>query len=329
MTAAITDFSQFTRLRSGAERNDPEALREVARQFEALFLETILKNMRAGELAEPLFGDSDQLDTYRELMDQQLAFDMARGRGIGFADMLVRQLGGDGDPPRPTSENRYLPAVPVSPNTPRFEPTPLAGHERAAPATGQTPAAADVVARATVVGGAGISAGGVAPEAQGWDDPRRFVRDLWPHAERVAKRLDVAPEGIVAQAALETGWGRHVMTGGDGASSHNLFGIKAGRDWPGSSVGRSTIEYSDGLARRRVEQFRAYEDISANFEDYARLIEANPRYSAVRGQGRDVAAFASALQDGGYATDPLYAAKIVRVLESETMRDALAGLKAE
>jgi flagellar protein FlgJ len=294
MTAAITDFSQFTRLRSGAERNDPEALREVARQFEALFLETILKNMRAGELAEPLTGESDQLDTYRGLMDQQLALDMARGRGIGFADMLVRQLGGDGDPPRPTSESLYsskrsaavLPAVAVARHPPL-------------------------------------------PPPASWDDPGRFVRDLWPHAERVARRLDVAPEGIVAQAALETGWGRHVMTGGDGASSHNLFGIKAGRDWPGSSVGRATLEYSDGLARRRVEQFRTYDDISDNFDDYARLIEANPRYSAVRGQGRDVAAFASALQDGGYATDPLYAAKIVRVLESETMQQALGGLKAE
>jgi peptidoglycan hydrolase FlgJ len=327
MTAAITGFSQFAQLKASAERDDPEALRAVAREFEALFLETILKNMRAGELAEPLFGESDQLSMYREMMDSELARNMAEGRGIGFSDMLVRQLGGETNPPRPASETFRLLTPPVRSAPISLEPV---GHERdghplerarnghgAEPADQLLPGLAPSAA----------ATDSESPAASVWPDPQSFVRDLWPHAERVAERLDVAPEAILAQAALETGWGAHVMRRGDGLSSHNLFGIKAGPDWPGGSVGRATVEYVDGLAQRRVEQFRAYNDISETFDDYARMIEENRRYSAVPGTGSDVTGFAEALQDGGYATDPLYAAKIVRVLGSETMQSALASLK--
>jgi flagellar protein FlgJ len=316
MTVAINDFAQFTRMRSEADQNDPAALREVARQFEALFLETILKNMRAAEISSPIFGDSDQMKMYREMTDQQLAINMTEGSGIGFADMLVRQLGGDstsGSAPTSTA-NFLLSAVPRQPSVRRSE------------SAGSLPAAATPVAPLTH--SAPVTPGAPASRSPGrWTDPASFVRELWPHAERVARRLDVAPEGIVAQAALETGWGAHVIEGGDGGSSHNLFGIKAGGDWDGDSVSRSTLEYADGIAQRRVDQFRAYGDISATFDDYTRLIEGDQRYSEVRGKGQDVAGFATALQEAGYATDPLYAAKIVRVLHSETMQAALGELK--
>ena len=284
MTTAITDFAQFSTLRAGAQENDPAVLREVASQFEALFTQTILKNMRAGELADPLFGDSDQHEMYQDMMDQQLAMEMSSGRGIGLAEMLVRQLGGEPGSVSATAESFSLSAPP-----------------RLAASRGEPM----------------------------WASPDAFARDLWPHAERVARELNVAPEALLAQAALETGWGEHVMKRSNGVSSYNLFGIKAGRDWSGSSVSRSTLEYTDGIARRSVEKFKAYPDISATFDDYVELIAGNPRYESVRDHGADTAGFATALQHSGYATDPSYARKIDAVVRGETMQAILGLLKID
>jgi flagellar protein FlgJ len=283
MTAAISGFSQFAQLRNGAEQHDPAALREVASQFEALFVEMIFKDMRAAKLADSPFGGGEQQEMYMEMLDQQFAESIASGRGIGFADMLVQQLGGGVQPVAATSERFLQPAI-----------------------------ASNVPAR-----------------SPHWSSPDEFVRDLWPYAERLAKRLSVEPEAILAQAALETGWGEHVLLRKNGASSNNLFGIKASGDWSGGSVARQTIEYVDGVAERRLEQFRAYPDLASTFEDYAALIENDPRYSAVPGAHGDIHGFATALQQAGYATDPLYAAKIERIHASETMRDAIGKLKIQ
>lgn len=284
MTAAITDFTQFSTLRAGAEKNDPEVLREVAGQFEALFLQTILKNMRASELADPLLGDSDQHEMYQGMMDQQLAMEMSSGRGIGLAEMLVRQLGGEPGSISATREVFSLAAPPRS------------------------------------------SVGNAEPT---WADPDAFARDLWPHVNGVARELNIAPEALLAQAALETGWGAHVMERANGESSYNLFGIKAGRDWTGDSVARSTLEYSGGVARRSVERFKVYPDVAATFKDYVQLIKENPRYEKVRDNGADSVGFANALQESGYATDPAYARKIGGLVQGKTLRAAISGLKIE
>lgn len=266
MTAAITDFNHFTTLRAAAEKNDPAALREVAGQFEALFVQTILKNMREASLAEPIFGQSNQHEMYQDMLDKQYALEMSSGRGIGLAEMLVRQLGGEG--------GRI-----------RVESSPV------------------------------------------WSGPQDFANNVWPHAQTAAKKLNVAPEALLAQAALETGWGEHVMPRPDGTSSFNLFGVKASRNWSGASVSKPTIEYSDGTVRRELAQFRAYPDIKAAFDDYVDLIGGQPRYDSVRNHGSDAVAFADALQASGYATDPKYAQKINAIVDSDTMRDALVGLK--
>ena len=282
MTAAITDFSQFTGLRARAEQNDPAVLREAAGQFEALFIQTMLKNMRDTALADPIFGQSDQHEMYQDMMDKQLSLEMAAGRGIGLADMLVRQLGG---------EVSDLPTPPVG----------LASSPMAA-------------------------SGSAVPQ---WNSPSDFVRDIWPYARRAARKLNVAPVAILAQAALETGWGEHVMRRANGASSFNLFGIKADSRWPGDSVSKATLEYADGVAKRETARFRTYPDVGATFDDYIETIGNEARYQSVRGRGSDVGAFAEALQQSGYATDPLYAKKITNIAESSTMRDALNELKMD
>ncbi len=290
MTAAVTDFSQFAALRKGAERQDPATLRAVAGQFEALFIETMLKNARDASLGDPIFGQSDQHDMYRGLLDRQLSVEMASGRGIGLAELLVRQLGGESG-------------------------APAAGGE---PGSGafRLPASAPVTA-----------ASGTAGAPSGWSGPLEFARAVWPHALAAARKIGVAPEAILAQAALESGWGQQVMQLADGSSSFNLFGIKAGPDWQGPTAVRPTVEYVDGIARRETARFRAYPGLSETFDDYARLLGEHPRYASVRGRGDDTRGFAQALQSAGYATDPAYADKITRVLASGVLKQALGALK--
>ncbi len=291
MTAAITDFNQYTDLRTAAGKNDPAALREVAGQFEALFLQTMLKNMREASLGDPLFGDNDQHKMFQGMMDQQLSLEMASGNGIGLADMLVRQLGADSEP-KPGGKVEFD----------------LSGIAR----TTKTTRAAPITAIA---------------EQPDWSDAEKFAHDLWPHAERAARRLNVAPEAVLAQAALETGWGAHVMQNRDGSSSFNLFGIKAAAGWSGDSVSRSTLEFEGGVPRREIAQFRAYEDVAASFDDYVDMISTNPRYELVGGHGSDVGGFATALQESGYATDPAYADKLRNIAQGETMKRAMHSLK--
>ena len=278
MTAAITDFEQFTALRAGANQRDPAVLEEVAGQFEALFIETLMKNMRSASLGEPIFGKSDQHEMYQEMLDKQFALEMAGGKGIGLKDLLIRQLGG-----RPSQAIAGITTESMTRND--AEDTPM------------------------------------------WSKPADFIRDIWPHAERAAKKLNVAPEGLVAQAALETGWGKHVMRQADGTPSHNLFGIKANSSWTGPTAVKPTLEYRGGVATHEMAKFRSYPDIGAMFQDYVDVVGGQPRFEDVRNHGDDVAAFANALQKSGYATDPDYASKINGVLTGQTMQDALSALK--
>ena len=281
MVAPAYDVSQYTDLRRMAGNNDPAALREVAGQFEALFLQTMLKSMRDASVGDPIFGESDQFEMYQGMLDQQIALEMASGKGIGLADMLVRQLGGE-------------PAAGSYPSSP------VAGSYPGSPAASRTAV---------------------------WDSPESFAKDVWPHAERVAGELGVAPEAVLAQAALETGWGQHVMAGRDGSSSFNLFGIKAGGSWNGDVVAQRTLEFEAGTPRQELARFRSYSDVATTFDDYAALLRDNPRYSNVGGQQDDVRGFGDALQQAGYATDPNYARKIEDVANSPTMERVLDSLK--
>lgn len=141
---------------------------------------------------------------------------------------------------------------------------------------------------------------------------RRFIEQVRPHAQAAALQLGVDERSVIAQAALETGWGTAQPADGGGAS-HNLFGIKAGGRWQGASVTSATTEYVGGAAGREQARFRAYGSVAENLDDYVRLLSDSPRYAAALNTGADVRAFASALQRGGYATDPRYAEKLVAV----------------
>jgi flagellar protein FlgJ len=130
-----------------------------------------------------------------------------------------------------------------------------------------------------------------------------FVQQLEPYAQQAAAQLGVGADTIIAQAALETGWGQHV-------AGNNLFGIKAGSGWDGASMSARTTEFSQGSANRVAQPFRAYSSLEQGVNDYVTLLQRSPRYQQALGTGNDVTAFATGLAQGGYATDPDYVQKL-------------------
>ena len=291
-----TDFSGLAALRARAREDKDAALDEVSRQFESLFLQMMLKSMRDASLGGGLM-DSKQSEFYRDMYDKQIAVDMAQKQGIGLADVLKRQLGGGISAQySDLSPEEYL-GMPIT----------------ARPVNG---ADAATVARRSVDTPAAFDG-----------SPEAFVDALWPVAEQAAAKINLPPEALLAQAALETGWGRHVMQHGTGDSSHNLFGIKADSRWQGDKVMVSTLEYRDGVALNTRANFRAYESFEHSFSDYVDFVQRNPRYRQALAQTNDPKAYFSALQEAGYATDPAYAQKIQRILDSESMQRAAQSAK--
>ncbi|MFP1679515.1 flagellar assembly peptidoglycan hydrolase FlgJ [Alloalcanivorax sp. C16-2] len=299
------DVQGLDRLKRGAARDPGGALRETAEQFESLFLHRMIKAMRdAGPRADLL--DSSQTRFYESLFDQQLSQHLA-GRGVGLADQLVAQLSDRAGIPKGTP--RALPGVS------RAE----GGAATDGAATGRELAGTDRADR---------SARAEAPRppllaaANPPATPEAFVDQLAGPARDAERRTGVPAPLILAQAALETGWGRHRITTEDGADSHNLFAIKAGTGWQGKTTDVTTHEYIDGQRVKRVERFRVYDSYQEAFADHGRLLTGNGRYAGVlRADSADQAA--RALQDGGYATDPAYADKLVAVM------DRIGGIAAE
>lgn len=274
-------------LKLDAKQNSPEALKVAARQFEAVFMNMLLKSMRETTSQDGLF-DSEQTRMYTSMLDQQLSQSMA-SRGIGLADVMVRQLSrAVTDAVDPAAEAQAFPL-----NADRALPLD-------APPAAQTAAPAAAPA---------ASSGGDVPAHVG-----DFVQRMLPHAQSASAATGIPAHFMVGQAALETGWGRQAIRGADGADSHNLFGIKAGAGWKGRTVDIVTTEYVNGQPVRQVDTFRAYDSYADAFRDYADLLRGNARYQSVIAQGGDAAGFAQGLQQAGYATDPAYARKLAGVI---------------
>ena len=160
-----------------------------------------------------------------------------------------------------------------------------------------------------------------------WQEPAQFVADLWPEARAAAPKLGVSPGLLIAQAALETGWGKHTMKFDDGRSAFNLFGIKAGPDWSGPSLQRASLEFADGVLSSRVSRFRAYASPAESLADYVDFIHRSPRYAGALQAGGDDQAYIRAIHRAGYATDPDYADKVISILRGDLMSLSLAQLE--
>ncbi|HZT03888.1 MAG TPA: flagellar assembly peptidoglycan hydrolase FlgJ [Steroidobacteraceae bacterium] len=338
-------------LKQAAANQSPQALREAAVQFESLFTSMVLKSMRAASFKDPIFG-SDQEDLYQEMYDDQVAAEMSKGKGLGLADMLVQQLrrGGIGGadsagatPSQPLSQSAAGAGTTGSTAANRLMGVTTGGGSRAgasanASASADANASADASASADARTSANALAAATGSTASALSattgtascptsaQQAEFARALWPDAQQAARQLGVSPVTLLAQAALETDWGRKVPQNAGGATSNNLFGIKATSGWTGSAVTNSTREFSGGRASTVSAAFRSYDSAGHCFQDYVELLRSNPRYEAALGTGNDVQAFGSALQQGGYATDPAYASKLTAV--AGTMAHALTRAAA-
>jgi flagellar protein FlgJ len=284
--ALAADARSLGALKAQAGQNTPESIQQAAKQFESLFMRELIKSMREATMKSGLM-DSPGGDLGADLLDQQFAVQMS-GQPGGLSDLIAKQL----------SRQMGNPEEPVKPKVS----TP--------PSVSATPPAAK--AKIAAVATATYGAHGVAPASAS----SNFVKRHGDAADRVAKATGLPAGFMLGQAGHETGWGKHEIKLKDGTPSFNLFGIKAGPKWTGKVAEVTTTEYVDGVAKKTVAKFRAYDSYDASFRDYARLITETPRYAQAKQQTSSPLAFASGLQRAGYATDPEYANKLSRAINT-------------
>ena len=272
------DSQSLDALRSQAKQEPDKALASAAKQFEAVFMGMLLKSMRDATPQDGMF-DTEQTKMFTSMLDQQLSQTMGGSRGIGLADMMVKQL------------SRHVD---------------LQGQENAEKFPAIMPGAVPLQVPSKVKA--------AVPSAYSENVQQNFVQRMMPHAAQANRETGLPAHQMIGQAALESGWGRREILMPDGSNSYNLFGIKAGGEWKGKVAEIRTTEYHNGVASKPIEKFRAYESYADAFRDYAQLLSTNPRYAKVMEQGQSVQGFARALQDSGYATDPKYAEKLVQVI---------------
>ena len=307
------DTNSLNGLKNSAKAGTPAAMKEAATQFEAMFINMMMKSMRDATPQEGML-DNQQTKTFTTMLDQQTSQNLAK-RGVGLADVLVRQL---------SANQMGQQALAIGADG--------MGGDAAAGAGRLTPSlnnAAALYGNGAALG-AGAAANAVSGTAASKAPPlpattetgrvqaphvRAFQEKLHEHAHAAEQTTGVPAKFMLGQAALETGWGKRMIRNADGSNSNNLFGIKAGASWKGKVATAVTTEYVNGKPQTKVEKFRAYDSPADSFRDYANMIAKNPRYEKVIGSS-DAATFAQGLQRAGYATDPNYAAKLTRLIKN-------------
>lgn len=297
------DLQGLDALRYSSDSNSAENLRFVAQQFEALFMQMMLKSAHGSDNEEGLF-EGEQTEFYQDWYDKQLAIHLSSGQGIGIADMLVEQL----------KQQQLLGQTADSGSSEKKNP-------------GQVFAIPEISISAPVKlhsAESGKQEGTVEPEL---GSAESFVKHLLPYAKTAGKELGVEPEVLLAQAALETGWGKYINKSAQGESSHNLFNIKSDHRWQGPSVNVATLEYEDGMPRRENARFRAYDSYQASFEDYVDFLQSGSRYQDALAVADDKLAYTQELARAGYATDPDYSSKIMKIANGDPLQKALQLVK--
>ena len=319
LNPTYTDFSGLNEMRAQARVDPQTSLKQVAKQFEGIFIQMMLKSMRDASMGDAIF-DSDQSKLYRDMFDKQVALDMANSKGIGIADSLVRQLG------TKTAATNKPETFNIDSSLNIHKEQPVNG--KILPLSSQRYRAID---QGSVRGLARYELAAIKPLADKtqFNSPEEFTHHILPYAEKAAKELGVSPLILVSQAALETGWGKAVTQHKDGSSSYNLFNIKADQRWSGDRVVKSTLEYENGLAKHEKASFRAYDSYADSFDDYVDFLRTNSRYDNVlRHQGNDQS-YIKDLHKAGYATDPNYADKVLNILKRDSMQQHVQAYSAK
>ncbi len=327
-TGLALDSRSLDGLKRDAVRDPKAAVRRAAGQFEALFMQQLLKSMRDSIPKSGLMEGSGH-EVYVGMLDQQFAQALS-GRPGGLGEVIARQLERRLQPATATADDATgaqgqggLKGIPGSDR--RLDGAPAMIRSPIGPSSTVLPTGGAVIRSTTAPGGAV----GAAAEATAARDAqalgkslsaslaqpqREFVDKVWQHAVAAERQTGVPASFVVGQAALESGWGRQEMRLADGRPSHNVFGIKAGAGWKGATVEALTTEYVDGKARKVVERFRAYGSYREAFTDWANLLSSQPRYAGVLRAGGNAEGFAAGMQRAGYATDPRYAEKLERTI---------------
>lgn len=312
------DVQGFDALRAQAGASPQQSLKTVAKQFDAVFLQMMLKSMRE---ATPQDGPLDSRDSaqFTSMLDQQLAQAMS-SKGVGVADALIKQLarnaglaGGAnaaGAGAGAAGAGGVLGAL-------------GGGSVNDAGNTAMVNALARAYSNAPANGALGNSSGysatsALTPPLRGDGASTKvnaFVEKMAAPAQAASEATGIPARFIIGQAALESGWGKSEIRKADGSTSHNVFGIKATKDWTGKTVSTVTTEYVNGKPQRTVEKFRAYDSYQEAMTDYAGLLKGNPRYAQVINSSHDVNGFANGMQRAGYATDPHYARKLMSIMQ--------------
>ncbi|RDK01788.1 flagellar assembly peptidoglycan hydrolase FlgJ [Paraburkholderia lacunae] len=308
------DVQGFGKLSAQAKASPQAGMKMAAQQFDAVFTQMMLKSMRD---ATPQDGPFDSHDsaTFTSMMDQQLSQQLSQ-KGIGVADAMLKQM----------MRNQGMQVSGAAGGAGG-----LAGMANALGGgsggdDGQT-AALNALAKAygnaqangQLAMGKGYSANSaLTPPLKGdGSSPKidAFVDKLAAPAQAASAATGIPARFIIGQAALESGWGKNEIRKADGSNSHNVFGIKASKDWTGKTVSTVTTEYVNGKPQRTVEKFRAYDSYEEAMTDYANLLKGNPRYAQVINSSHDVNGFANGMQRAGYATDPHYAKKLMSIMQ--------------
>ncbi|MEZ8437829.1 flagellar assembly peptidoglycan hydrolase FlgJ [Vibrio splendidus] len=300
----IHDIGSLDRLRqqavNGEEGSEKEALTAAAKQFESIFTSMLFKSMRDANSSfksEMLNSQNEQF--YRQMQDDQMASELSASGSLGLADMIVAQLSA-GQASDATEDKVRSEGFDTSLERPQYS-----GRSEEKVSEVQPASAMSAITRSTT----DVSA---AKQPASFDSPESFVTSMKPYAEKAASALGVDSSLLLAQAALETGWGSKMIKNSLG-NSNNLFNIKADRSWKGDKVATQTLEFHGKTAVKESASFRSYSNFEDSFNDYVKFLNENPRYeTALQHQGNSEN-FIKGIHQAGYATDPNYADKVLRV----------------
>lgn len=311
------DQNSLNSVKTMGRHNDPAALKEISKKFESMFVAQMLKSMREANavFAEGDMFSSDEVKFHQDMMDQQMVLNLTSGEGIGLAKAMYQQMQKSYGKPADGDSVNELPVngFPLNGASPSdmlkpLERLPIRAANKQLTSNSNTKEIPEFIARP----------GNKTSVAQ---TPEEFLEKVKPYAEKAAADLNVSVDVLLAQAALETGWGKFLIHDTKGNNTFNIFNIKA-TGWQGKSVTVNTLENKQGVAQQERSAFRQYEGYAQSFADYVALIKNNPRYKEALAAGDDSASYADALQKAGYATDPEYAQKIKRLINSESIRSA-------
>lgn len=316
------DLTGLAQLKHSSGGDDDAALKQAAKQFESIFMGMLLSSMRK---ANEVFEDDGVLNSnatkfYQDMYDKQLSTELSEKGSLGLADLLVQQL-------RPTKGKTTPASMLKLPTEAAPVPDKTASADTSVPAIDPAKNTAEVVQPVVTTAPQVITetlASEPDPDNEDWsfESPGEFIQKLMPAAKQAAQKLGLEPLALLAQAALETGWGQRTFKTADGSNSFNFFGIKAHNSWQGDVAVVDTLEYRQGVAQKEKAKFRAYESPEQSLGDYVDFIKSNPRYQQAVAMADNPKAYFQQLQAAGYATDPNYAHKILAVFNSETFKQA-------